>query len=104
MDFIAVYITTRNDEEAKRIGELLLQKKLAACINIIDDVHSSYLWHGKIEREKETLLIAKTRASLFHKIKKLVLKNHSYDVPCINALPITDGNEKYFNWIYNETK
>ena len=104
MEFIAVYITTRDMEEAKHIAELLLQKRLVACTNILDGVSSSYIWQGKIEHEKETLLIAKTRASLFHKIKNIVQKNHSYDVPCINAMPLVEGNEDYFNWIYNETK
>lgn len=104
MEFITVYMTAKNKEEAQRLAELLLEKKLVACVNIVENVSSSYLWHGKIEHAKETLVVAKTRASLFRKIKKLVNENHSYDVPCINALPIIDGNESYLKWIYKETK
>jgi periplasmic divalent cation tolerance protein len=104
MDFIAVYITTHDAEEARRISELLLEKRLVASVNILDWVSTSYILHGKIEHEKETMLIAKTRASLFHRIKEVVKKNHSYDVPTISALPLADGSEDYFSWIYKETK
>ena len=98
MYFIA-YITTKNIEEAKKIGETVLKERLAACANIIPAIESVYWWKGKIERDKESLLVLKTKKSLVSKLIKRVKELHSYDVPCVDIIPVTDGNKDYFKWI-----
>lgn len=96
---IFAYITTKNKSEAKKIGKVLLQEKLAACVNIFDNMSSMYWWEGKIEEANETVLIAKTTKKLFPKLSKKVKSIHSYSVPCILQIPVTDGNPEYINWL-----
>lgn len=94
-----VYIVTKNKSEAKKIGKALLQEGLAACVNILDGMQSMYRWKGKIEEARETVLIAKTTRKLFSKLSKKVKVIHSYEVPCILQIPVTDGNKEYVNWL-----
>lgn len=101
-----VYITTKNKKEAKTIGKALVEKRLAACVNIIDGMESIYRWEGEIEEAKECVLIAKTP---YHNVKELtdqVLEMHSYDCPCIISLQLTEqeGNQEYQHWILKNTK
>jgi periplasmic divalent cation tolerance protein len=77
----------------------LLERKKAACVNIIDKVSSHFRWEGKLDSAQESLLIAKTRASLLPEIIELVKKTHSYDIPEIIALPIIGGNQDYLEWL-----
>jgi periplasmic divalent cation tolerance protein len=102
--FIAVYITAKDEKEAEKLGSILVKERLAGCINIIPNIRSSYWWKGKIENMPEALLIAKTKEELFQQLLASVKKNHSYSVPCVNALPILDGNPDYLKWLENETK
>ncbi len=97
--YVLIYITAKNKEEARRLTEHLLRRKLAACVNIIDKIESHYWWRGNIEQETECLMILKTRASLFQSIEKYVLEHHSYDVPEIILVPIEKGNSDYLYWI-----
>jgi periplasmic divalent cation tolerance protein len=98
-EYLMVLITTNKIEEARRISQILLEQKKAACINIIPDINSSYWWEGKIEKEQENLLIVKTTSALFDEVVRLVKENHSYKVPEIIALPIVGGNPDYLKWI-----
>ncbi|MDD5440537.1 MAG: divalent-cation tolerance protein CutA [Candidatus Omnitrophica bacterium] len=104
MKFSLVYITAKNKDEAKRIGEALVAERLAACVNIIEGMNSMYWWDGKIEYDSEAVLIAKTRASLVKALIAKVKSAHSYSCPCIVALPILDGNKDYLLWIEKETR
>ena len=99
-----VYVTTKDKAQAKKIGKELLKAKLAACVNIIDKMNSLYRWEGKIQDDKETILIAKTRALLVKKLVKKVKSLHSYSCPCIISLPILDGNKEYLDWIEKQTE
>ena len=99
MKIVFVYITCKNKPEAKKIGKILLQGNLAACVNIFDNMESLYWWKGKIESAKETVLIAKTTRKLFPQLSKKVKSIHSYSVPCILQIPIADGNKEYLNWL-----
>ncbi len=101
---VAVYITTKNVKEARKIGSILLHERLVACINIIPEIESMYWWNNKLEQHGESLVIAKTRKDLVEKILKIVKENHSYSVPCVNALPIAKGNPDYLKWIDKETR
>jgi len=102
--YIVVYITTSSVSEAKKIGRLLVEEKLAACSNIISPIRSIYSWQGRICDDKEALMILKTKRNLFKKIVARVEKLHSYDVPEIIAIPIIEGSGKYLSWLNKETK
>src|ERR1039458_6265175 len=104
MQIVFAYITTKNKTEAKKIGKVLLQERLAACINIFDNMSSIYWWEGKIEEANETVLIAKTTKKLFPKLSKKVKSIHSYSVPCILQLEVKDGNKEYVKWLLENVK
>jgi len=101
--YVAVFITAPNGKEAKRIAENLVDRKLAACVNIVPRIESIYRWKGKIERSGELLLIAKTRSALTRKLIAEVKNAHSYTVPEIICLPIVKGNREYLDWISEST-
>ena len=101
---IVIFITTDADEEAHKIAELLLDKRKAACVNIVARVDSLFWWQGKLDSAQESLLIIKTKASLLPEIISLVKRVHSYEVPEIIALPIIGGNEDYLKWIDSEVE
>jgi len=95
---LLVYITTKNENEAKKIAEHVIRKKLASCANIIPGMKSIYKWKGKMVKDNEALLILKTFDNRYSKLEKEVKKIHSYTVPCIIALPIQKGNKEYLQW------
>lgn len=101
LSVIIIYITCPNRTEAKRIGRVLVEKRLAGCVNIFP-VEVIYWWQKKITEEKEVVLIVKTFAKNFTKIEKLVKKLHSYEIPCILAIPIEKVSKSYFNWLKKE--
>ena len=103
-DYIVIYITTGSVNEAKKIGRVLIEEKLAACSNIISPIRSIYRWQGKICDDKEALMVLKTRKKHFEQIVKRVETLHSYDVPEIIAIPIIEGSSKYMSWLNEETK
>jgi len=99
MDHIVVLVTASTQEEAQMIARGLLEKKLAACCNIISGVRSLYWWQGKIMDDNEVLMVIKSRSDMFEKIKETVIACHSYAVPEIIALPLTAGSAPYLQWI-----
>jgi periplasmic divalent cation tolerance protein len=101
---IVILITTGTDKEAQRIADVLLKHRRAACVNIVPTVSSWFWWEGKIESDRECLLIVKTKASALEELVSLVREVHSYDVPEIIALPILGGNPDYLDWIAKEVK
>ncbi len=103
MDEIVVFITTATRKEAEKIGRLMVEKKLAACANILPSVTSFFSWEGKVCREEETLILLKSRAALFEKLSHSVKQHHSYDVPEIIALPISAGSADYLKWVRDNT-
>ncbi len=103
MDAIVVYITVPDENEAVTISKILVDEKLAGCINIVKGIRSIYSWKGNIEDEPEILLILKTRKALFKKLQSRVKEIHSYTVPEIIALPVIDGSEDYLKWLEDVT-
>jgi periplasmic divalent cation tolerance protein len=101
-----IYITTKDEQEAKKIGKTLVEERLAACANIIGGVQSFFRWEGGVQEAEECILIAKTpyhnMAALTDRVKEL----HSYDCPCIVSLQITEqeGNKAFQKWLLKETK
>lgn len=103
-DNIVVIITAPSKDVAKKISEHLLEKKLAACVNIVSPINSLYTWEGKMNDDEEVLMIVKTRAAIFEtEFINAVKTTHPYDVPEIIALPIIMGSKDYLNWIDEET-
>ena len=96
---IVVLITAANSEEAARFADLLLERRLAACVQILPEMESVYRWQGKIERQKEVLLIAKTIKSRFEELESNVRAIHSYETPEIIALPLEAGSPAYLEWL-----
>ncbi len=101
---LVILITTGTEKEAQTIADVLLKHRRAACVNIVPTVSSLFWWEGKIDSDRESLLIVKTRASVLKGLVGLVKEVHSYDVPEIIALPILGGNPDYLEWIAREVK
>ena len=104
MEFLFVYVTCKDRAEALNVGRVVVEARLAACANIIDGMDSIYWWQGELQVEKEAILIMKSRRDLFAELTDKVKSVHSYEVPCVVALPIEAGNEDYLNWLMAETK
>jgi periplasmic divalent cation tolerance protein len=96
---IVVLVTAGSEEEAHKIAELLVEERKAACVNIVPGVDSFFWWKDKLDSAQESLLLVKTKASLFPEIVELIRRTHSHEVPEIIALPITTGSEDYLNWL-----
>jgi periplasmic divalent cation tolerance protein len=90
--------TTPTRDEAARIAKLLIDEKLAACVQLLP-IESFYFWQGRTQNEVEVLLLVKTRSSLFEKVIARIKEIHSYNVPEIVALPFSAGFPGYLNWI-----
>lgn len=103
MNPMMIYITAKDAQEAEKIGNALVEERLVACVNILSPARSIYRWKGSIERESEVVIIAKTKNSLVDKVIARVRALHSYEVPCIEAIPIVNGNPAYLQWIMDET-
>jgi len=102
MEVILVYINFPNRECARHIGTALIEKQLAACVNIIPEIESIYQWEGEVKTENEVMTIVKTTASRYKQLEKYVLENHPYDVPEVISLPISQGSESYLNWVQDQ--
>jgi periplasmic divalent cation tolerance protein len=103
MGAIFAYVTTKDQDEARRIGGALLRDRLAACINILPGMESSYWWEGKLENASECVLLIKSDASRADAIVGKVKELHSYSCPCVAIWPMTGGNPDYLDWIEKES-
>jgi periplasmic divalent cation tolerance protein len=104
MNINLIYITAGNKVEARTLGRALVESKLAACVNIIDNMNSMYVWQGEIQDDKEVILIAKTTEAKVPELLEKVKALHSYDCPCILSIPVSGGNKEFMDWIANEVK
>lgn len=101
---IVVMVTAPDLETGREIGRILVEKKLAACANILSPVNSIFTWEGKINEEQEVLLIIKSRLSIFQdRLLPAILKLHPYQVPEVLAVPVLAGNPAYLEWIAEST-
>ena len=98
-DPIVVFMTASNGEEAARLADLLIGAHLAACVQILPEMESVYRWQGKIERQAEVLLIAKTTVDRFPELEREVRALHSYETPEIVAVPMVVGSTPYLDWL-----
>ena len=103
MPYYLIYITTKDEAEARKIGRALVGEKLAACVNI-HPIESIYEWAGEIREESEAAMLVKTKAELATEVITRVKELHSYEVPCIICLPIEKGYPDFLEWINQSTK
>ncbi|MEM3555160.1 MAG: divalent-cation tolerance protein CutA [Candidatus Micrarchaeia archaeon] len=94
-----VYITFPNVKEARKVGEIIIKEKLARCVNIIPAMESIFFWKGKLEREKESILIAKTSERNYKKLESRVRELHPYELPCIVAFKVERGSKEFIEWV-----
>lgn len=99
MTIIMVYMTVADKVEARKIGRYLVESKLAACVNIFDNMNALYVWKGQFQDDQEAVMIAKTTRDKVQDLIKAVKQRHSYECPCIVTLPIDDGNPDFLNWV-----
>jgi periplasmic divalent cation tolerance protein len=102
-DKIVVLSTCGSPEEAERLARLLVDRRLAACVNIVTPVRSIYRWQGAVEDAAEWLLLIKTSRARFEELSETLRAAHSYEVPEILALPAVAGSHSYLDWIGRET-
>jgi periplasmic divalent cation tolerance protein len=98
-DPIVVLMTAATADEARRLAEMLIEKKLAACAQILPEMQSVYRWQGEIHHDAEILLLAKTTRDRFDQLEREVRAVHSYETPEIIALPVAAGSEAYLKWL-----
>lgn len=101
-DKIVVFSTASSAEEAEKIARGLVDKRLAACVNVLPGLRSYYRWQGKIEDSAEVLLVIKSNREHFEELRASLEKAHSYEVPEVIAMPIVDGAQNYLNWMDGE--
>ena len=101
-DKIIVLSTCASSEEAEKIARQLLEKRLAACVNILAGARSLYRWQGAMEEAAECLLLVKSRQGLWEDLRAEIQRLHSYEVPEILLLAIDDGSPAYLNWLAAE--
>ena len=98
-----VYVTAKDREQARVIGTSLVHERLAACANVLGPIDSLYWWNGTVQEDSEAVLVVKTRAGRVDALIARVKELHSYDAPCVVALPIRSGNPDFLRWIRIET-
>jgi periplasmic divalent cation tolerance protein len=98
-DYLQVTTAAGSEEEAERISAALVERRLAACVQVIGPISSRYRWQGEIEREREWLCLAKTEASRYDEVEAAIRELHSYEEPEIVATPIVAGSPGYLAWL-----
>ncbi len=103
MSYCLAYMTAASAERAKAIGRVLVEERLAACVNVIPGMTAIYRWEGAVEEDGEAVLIAKTRDESFEVLTARVEALHDYDNPCVIRLDIAAGRQPFLDWIAAET-
>ena len=98
-----IYCVMADDSEAERIGRIVVEERLAACINRFSGMRSIYRWEGSVETATETVCIIKTRQSLVSRLEQRIAALHSYECPCIVHLPVAGGHPPYLLWLLEQT-
>ncbi len=99
IEAMIAFVTCPSREEAGKIAEVLVEQKLAACVNVVSSVESCYRWEGRVNWDSEYLLVIKTTAAALDRARQRVLEVHSYDLPEFIAFKIDAGSEPYLKWI-----
>ena len=99
-----IYMTVGSKEEARKIGKELVTAGLAACVNILDNMNSFYVWEGELQDDTEVVMIAKTAEDRVADLIKKVESLHSYDCPCIVSLALAGGHQPFLEWVAGEVR
>lgn len=99
MGYYLVISTTSSSGEAERLGEEIVEDRLAACVNVIEGIKSIYWWEGDVEKSSEALLLAKTTEDCLNDLISKIKEIHSYDVPEVVAFQVDKGSEDYLDWL-----
>ncbi len=102
-DFLIVFVTTDTADTAEQIASALVSERLCACVNIISSITSIYEWQGEMRKDVEALMIIKTTASVYAQLEAKIRELHPYEVPEIIAICLSEGSERYLNWIADFT-
>jgi periplasmic divalent cation tolerance protein len=103
-NILIVLCTCPDESVAGRLAAGLVEKHLAACVNVMPQIRSIYRWDGDIQKDDESLMVVKTTTDAFSAVSDWLQGNHPYDVPEILALPVCAGSTDYMNWVLDETK
>jgi len=98
-DKILVLTTAGSPEEARKIARAIVERQMAACVNVLPKIHSTYRWQGKVEEAEEWLLLIKTTRAAFARVRKAIKELHSYELPECVAFAAEDGSPEYLKWI-----
>jgi periplasmic divalent cation tolerance protein len=98
-----ILTTAGSQEEAGKIAHALVERRLAACVNIVPQIGSVYRWQGKVETAQEWLLLIKTQAELYERVRDALKELHSYDLPECVMLEVTAGSHEYLDWVTQNT-
>ncbi len=96
---LVVITTAETQPDAERLASLLVERELAACVQILPPITSVYRWQGKVEQAAEFLLLIKTTREAYPELETAIGENHSYQIPEIVALPVEAGSDGYLNWL-----
>lgn len=102
--YIQVFTTTGNREDAERMARTVVEQRLAGCAQILGPTRSVYWWKGTLEQSEEWLCIFKSRVDLYIELEAAIRKAHPYEVPEIVAVPVSSGSEEYLRWLDGELK
>lgn len=98
-DVSVVLVTAPDGDTAERLGRLLVEERLAACVNVVPAITSIYRWEEQVETDQETLLMIKTSTGGFEALRRRVVELHPYDTPEVLALDVRDGSREYLDWV-----
>ena len=102
-EYIQVLTSVNDEKKASEIANAILERRVAACVQILGPILSSYWWKGKIEQAKEWICLAKAKTEDYEELQAVIRSIHPYEVPEILATPIAYGNPEYLNWVRDET-
>jgi periplasmic divalent cation tolerance protein len=102
MKIYVIYMTAGDKTEARDIGRYLVESRLAACVNILDAMNAMYVWQGEFQDDTEAVMIAKTTEAMVPELIAAVKARHSYECPCIAAVPLEAGNPDFLQWIVDQ--
>jgi periplasmic divalent cation tolerance protein len=96
---LLVLTTCGNAADAGNLAALLVEQRLAACVNAVENVHSTYRWHGHVQQDQETLLVIKTTVERYAEVESAIKAHSKYELPEVVAIPVAGGSKPYLDWI-----